>query len=70
MVTSSHAGRHHPQWRRSSYCADNACVEVAVNGDGIDVRDGKLPDSPILRFSRDSWADFIAAVKAGDHVTP
>jgi hypothetical protein len=30
------------------------------------MRDSKLDDSPILRFDRDSWAAFVAGVRAGE----
>jgi hypothetical protein len=53
-------------WTRSSYCADNACVEAAAIGDVIAVRDAKDLDRPFLQFSRDEWAAFLDGVAAGD----
>lgn len=53
-------------WRRSSYCGTNACVEVATTGTGALMRDSKLDDSPILGFTRSGWAGFLEAVKAGE----
>ncbi len=53
------------QWRRSSYCANGACLEVARSADVL-VRDSKLDDSPILRFSPQSWKAFTEGVRAGD----
>lgn len=61
-----------PYWRRSSYCGDSACVEVAMTPDAngvahaIGVRDAKRVDSPVLRFTRDEWCAFIAGVKKGE----
>lgn len=53
-------------WIKSSYCTDNACVEVAVaeNGD-ILVRDG-LSSGPPLWFSPAEWQQFIAGAKDGE----
>jgi len=53
-------------WTRSSYCADNACVEVAAIGEVIAVRDPKDLDRPFLQFSRDEWTAFLDGVAAGD----
>lgn len=54
-------------WIRSSYCWDNACVEVAVaeNGD-IVVRDSKSPNQSPLWFSPDEWRTFLDGAKAGE----
>ncbi len=53
----------------SSFCAGNgACVEVAslANG-GKAVRDGKrAPGGPVLTFTADEWAAFVAGIKAGE----
>ncbi|WP_144119548.1 DUF397 domain-containing protein [Catellatospora sichuanensis] len=56
-------------WRRSSYCDSGACVEVAQLDHGVAVRDSKDPQGPVLRFSRQEFAAFIAGVRAGDFVT-
>lgn len=57
----------YPQWRRSSLCADNACVEVAHVGDTTMIRDSKLDHaSPVLAFSSQAWADLCVAIKNGD----
>jgi hypothetical protein len=56
-----------PQWRRSSYCANGACITVRApgrGGDPVDVRDSKLPyPSPELHFTTTAWRDFIDAIK-------
>jgi hypothetical protein len=54
------------QWRRSSYCADGACVEIAEHGDDVLMRDSKHPEQPFLRFDRTTWRDFIDAVANGE----
>ncbi|WP_212845431.1 DUF397 domain-containing protein [Catellatospora sp. IY07-71] len=53
-------------WVKSSYCDSSACVEVALAGQEIAVRDGKNPQGPVLRFSRQEWQTFVAGVGAGD----
>lgn len=52
-------------WRRSSYCDNQTCVEVAARPDRVLMRDGKLDDSPVLAFDRQAWDAFVADVKAG-----
>jgi hypothetical protein len=54
------------RWRRSSACADHACVEVAEAGAYVYLRDGKQPDDAVLRFSRAEWEAFLSGTKAGD----
>jgi hypothetical protein len=54
------------QWRKSSYSGYNGnCVEVAgLGADRIGVRDSKAgAGSPVLQFSREDWAAFLATVK-------
>lgn len=53
-------------WRRSSRCEGGACVEVAFTDAGVLVRDGKDPDGPVLRFTREEFAAFVAGCKAGE----
>lgn len=57
-----------PVFRKSSYSANNGCVELADLGDGIvGVRDSKLGDaSPILRFTQAEVAAWLAGVTAGE----
>jgi hypothetical protein len=54
------------EWRRAGQCASNGCVEVAQIGENIVVRDTKDLAGPTLRYSRDEWTAFVAAVKAGE----
>jgi hypothetical protein len=57
-----------PTFRKSSYSADNGCVELADLGEGIvGVRDSKLGDaSPVLRFTRSEVAAWLAGTKAAE----
>jgi len=58
-------GRSAAEWRRSSSCNGGTCVEVASLGQLIALRNSAKPGGVILSFSRSSWRDFIADVKAG-----
>ncbi|GAA0533420.1 hypothetical protein GCM10011581_18400 [Saccharopolyspora subtropica] len=48
-------------WFKSSYSGpnNNSCVEARFAPDGIDIRDSKDPDGPILRFDRTTWTKFV-----------
>jgi Domain of unknown function (DUF397) len=51
-------------WRRSSFSMSNGhCVEVALRGGRVLVRDSKDPDGPVLSFSQAEWAGFLTDVK-------
>jgi hypothetical protein len=43
---------------------------VAYEADGVLVRDGKDPASPVLRFTRGEWIAFLAGVNAGEFTPP
>lgn len=57
---------HTTDWRKSSFCATGACVEIATTDDEILVRDSKDSDGPILRFTAEEWSAFVAGVTAGE----
>jgi hypothetical protein len=57
-------------WRRSTKCSANGCVEVAVEGDIVAVRDSKQSDGAVLLYDTDEWQAFIAGVKAGEFDLP
>ena len=53
-------------WRRSTRCADAACVEVMDAGDGrVLVRSSLRPEA-VLRLTIDEWSVFVGGVKDGD----
>lgn len=51
-------------WQRSPFCDSKSCVEVASIDGEISIRDSKIEGGPVLRFTRDEWLAFSAAVKA------
>jgi hypothetical protein len=54
-------------WVKSSYSyAHGNCVEVQREDSSVSVRDSKEPSGPVLNFTRDQWAAFIAGCRAGE----
>jgi Domain of unknown function (DUF397) len=55
------------QWRKSTLSTTNGCVEVAVAGDRIAVRDSKQQGcGPVLEFTATEWTAFLAGVRGGE----
>jgi hypothetical protein len=52
------------RWRKSSRSTPTGsdCVEVAVLGDAIAVRDSKDPDGPMLLLGRTAWREVARSV--------
>ena len=62
------AGARRPSgWRRSSRCADMACVEVNSDEDDVLVRSTVEPDVE-LRLTAEQWRSLLDTVKAGGFV--
>ncbi|ASU84017.1 DUF397 domain-containing protein [Nocardiopsis gilva YIM 90087] len=59
--------RHTTGWFKSSYSAggSNACVEVRISREGIDVRDSVNPTRSTLAFSDAEWRAFLTTVEDG-----
>ena len=58
-------------WRKSSYSGSTGntnCVEVALAGTGIVVRDSKNPATGVLAAAAKEWAAFLGAVRGGEFV--
>lgn len=55
-------------WFKSSFSGTggSACVEVALLGDGVAVRDSKDPAGPMLRFTPAQWLAFLAGARTGE----
>jgi hypothetical protein len=56
------------RWHRSSHpCGTGQCLECAVSGGVVHVRDAS---DDTLRLPLRAWKDFVAGVKAGEFDTP
>jgi hypothetical protein len=62
IPTDSHPTLH---WRRSSWCESSQCVEVALVGSDVLLRDSKNSDQ-VLRVARTDWTAFVEGVRAGE----
>jgi hypothetical protein len=56
------------QWRKSSYSNSQGgdCVEVAMTGASVLVRDSKAPESGRLALSPGAWDAFLTGVRNGE----
>lgn len=55
------------RWHKSSRSGGNGnCVEVAILGEGVAVRDTKNRDGGTLEFTHAEWAAFTAGVRDGE----
>jgi len=53
-------------WRKSTASNSGACVEVAVAGGSLLVRDSKNPDGPLLRLPPAAWSSFLERARTRD----
>ena len=53
-------------WRTSTLCDLNGCVEVAILGDRVAVRDTKDRAGPVLVFTAREWEAFVGGVRGGE----
>jgi hypothetical protein len=58
------------RWQRSTYCANSSCVEVALLGGQVAVRDSKDREGPVLLFTREEWMTFVKRTRDGVVETP
>jgi len=58
------------EWRRSSYCSHDTCVEVARLGNRILVRDSKAQNGPVLAFPEAEWTAFLEGIGRGQFNLP
>lgn len=54
------------QWRKSTRCGTNACIEVAKVADEYLIRDSKDAQAEPLRFTAAEWEAFVEGVAAGE----
>jgi len=59
-----------PTWIKSSFCASGQCVEFALVGDHVLLRDSKSVAGPVLRFELQEWAAFVQGVMSGEFDLP
>ena len=50
-------------WRKSTFSAENGCVEVAELGNKVGIRDSKDREGPRLIFTEDEWGAFLAGIR-------
>lgn len=55
--------RDEARWHRSSQCKDGHCVEVAVRGDVVLLRDSKNPDRPAIPLAFSDWSAFLVRMR-------
>jgi Domain of unknown function (DUF397) len=53
-------------WRKSTASNTGGCVEVAVGGGSVLIRDSRSPEEVVLRFPSVSWSAFLARIWAQD----
>jgi hypothetical protein len=53
-------------WRRSSRCSSSTCVEVGRLNYDVVLRDSKIEQSPLLRYTTEEFRAFVEGVKAGE----
>lgn len=53
-------------WKKSTYCASNSCVEFAVLGGQVALRDSKHADGSLLMFSPTEWVAFLKGARNGE----
>ena len=55
------------EFRKSSFCSNEACVEVAQDEFSVVVKD---PEGHWVGFSHNEWRAFLLGVKAGEFDLP
>jgi hypothetical protein len=54
-------------WFTSSYSnGQGECVEVAMTGGQVAVRDSKNPDGPAIAVAAAAWTAFVGGIAAGE----
>jgi len=63
--------KQHRTWFTSSRSSPAGhCVEMAVQPGAVEVRDSKNRTAGTLRFTSESWREFVAAVRSGQFDRP
>jgi hypothetical protein len=54
-------------WRKSRASADQgACVEIAVQGSFVLVRDARNTNGTVLRFTFGQWLELLRSIRKGE----
>ena len=53
------------EWRRSGLCNGGTCLEIAVLGDSVEVRNSADQNGPVLSVTHDAWGAFLAIIRCG-----
>ena len=56
----------HIAWRKSTASDSGSCVEVAVAGRTVRIRDSANPDGVVLSLSPAAWSAFLARARSKD----
>jgi hypothetical protein len=54
-------------WRKSTASNSGSCVEVAVAGESVLIRDSVNPDGVVLRLPPAVWSAFLARTRRKDY---
>jgi hypothetical protein len=65
-VKSSSDPASNVQFKKSSLSGAGGCVEVAIVGERIAVRDSKQRGGPVLNFTAVEWDAFVGGVRNGE----
>lgn len=57
-------------WCKSTFSGTNGCVEIALVGEQVAIRDSKDRSGPVLTFSPTEWEAFLAGVRSGEFDAP
>ncbi|MCP9211467.1 DUF397 domain-containing protein [Streptomyces cucumeris] len=56
-------------WRKSSYSSGTgACLEIAITGGIVALRDSKDISRPAMLFSTDAWTAFVRGAAEGEFI--
>jgi uncharacterized protein DUF397 len=50
-------------WRKSSFSESGNCVEVAIQGESVLIRDSKNPNGGILCVPSSAWQEFTRGIQ-------
>lgn len=59
----NHGEMKMPEWRKSTFSMTGECVEVAVHGDDVLIRNSQYPMRGTLRLERRALAEWLLGVK-------